>query len=213
MGWHALGSCCAKKSRAEWRSATKPRKRRGSRGPMNPKRSGMTIALLPDGRDMPNSRTQPSFCCASKFRKLARVAGKSNSRWPQKIKSSTRNALAPDGAPALVCAPGLRIKPRQCYTSIAGAVCFNRRGGFGLAQPTPGCTLISSPGATARAVETTFGRINDPWDRDPGTPGQSRHISTRTTMAADAFLQFSSSQKSMSRPQGFQNVSLQILHA
>jgi hypothetical protein len=63
------------------------------------------------------------------------------------------------------------------------------------------------------SVDNTYVRINDPWDRDPGSPGQPGPYLKTHDHGSQYVLTLQQFAKEYETPATFPSVSLQILHA
>jgi hypothetical protein len=87
--------------------------------------------------------------------------------------SAYANGLAPEDIPTLANARGLTMEPPQSYTIDGLRNLVQSKGPLWVAADVPGLHAIVVTGVYSDGFgDYTFVRINDPWDRDPGTPGQ-----------------------------------------
>jgi hypothetical protein len=88
--------------------------------------------------------------------------------------SAYTNGLQPTDFQTLANAWGLTAEPPQCYSVDGLRTLLTNKGPFWVAAAVPGfhaivVTRLYSDGTD----DNTFVRLNDPWDRNPGTPGAS----------------------------------------
>jgi hypothetical protein len=81
--------------------------------------------------------------------------------------------LNPADVPTLANAWGLTMEAPACYSVDAIQNMLQSEGPLWIAASVPGLHAIVVTGmySTDGTLDNTFVRINDPWDRDPGTPG------------------------------------------
>lgn len=82
-----------------------------------------------------------------------------------------QNGLNPASVPELAIAWNLVMEQPQSYT-IDGLYALLQQGPLWVGAAVPGLHAIVISGMYSDgSIENTFVRITDPWDRDPGTPG------------------------------------------
>jgi hypothetical protein len=80
--------------------------------------------------------------------------------------------LQPADVPTLASAWGLTMEPPQSYSIEGLQNLLQTKGPLWAGAAVPGLHAIVITGMYSDgSLENTFVRINDPWDRDPGTPG------------------------------------------
>jgi hypothetical protein len=121
---------------------------------------------------------------------VAIVAGTGN--W-----AAYTNGLQPSDIQALATAWGLTAESPQCYTVDGLRNLLTTKGPLWVAAAVPGLHAIVVTGLYSDGTDdNTFVRINDPWDRSPGTPGApgaylnthdqgSRYVLTRQQFATE----------------------------
>src|SRR5262249_43098705 len=86
--------------------------------------------------------------------------------------SAYQNGLSPSDVPTLANAWGLTAEPPQCYSADGLRELVESMGPLWVTAAVPGLHAIVVTGVYGDGSENnTFVRINDPWDRTPGTPG------------------------------------------
>ncbi len=82
------------------------------------------------------------------------------------------NGLNPADIPTLATAWSLAQEPPQCYTADGLRQLLQTYGPLWVGAAVPGLHAIVATGIYGDGTpDGTYVRINDPWDRDPGTPG------------------------------------------
>jgi len=88
------------------------------------------------------------------------------------IWSAYTNGLQPTDFQTLATAWGLTAEPPQFYSADGLRTLLTNKGPLWVAAAVPGFHAIVVTGLYSDGTDdNTFVRINDPWDRDPGTPG------------------------------------------
>ncbi len=124
------------------------------------------------------------------------------------------NGLAPQDIPTLATAWGLEMEPPQCYSIDGLRNLIQAKGPLWVAAAVPGLHAIVVTGIYSDGdVDNTFVRINDPWDRDPGTPGQPGAYLNSHTQGSQYILTLEQFAQEYETPASYPNVNIQILHA
>ena len=128
--------------------------------------------------------------------------------------SAYSNGLAPADIPTLANAWGLTQEPPQCYTIDGLRDLVQSKGPLWVGAAVPGLHAIVVTGVYSDgSVDNTFVRINDPWDRDPGTPGQPGAYLNTHNSGSQYVLTLQQFAQEYEAAATYPNVSVQILHA
>jgi hypothetical protein len=124
------------------------------------------------------------------------------------------NGLAPADIPTLADAWWLTMEPPQSYTIDALRELIDTKGPLWVAAAVPGLHAIVVTGLYSDGIpENTFVRINDPWDRDPGTPGNPGAYLDTHDEGSQYILSLQQFLEEYETPASFPEVNVQILHA
>ena len=130
------------------------------------------------------------------------------------IWSAYTNGLAPGDIPSLATAWGLTMEPPQSYTIDGLRDLVQSKGPLWVAAAVPGLHAIVVTGIYSDgSADDTFVRINDPWDRDPGTPGHAGAYANTHDIGSQYVLTLQQFAQEYETPATYPNVSVQILHA
>jgi hypothetical protein len=122
--------------------------------------------------------------------------------------------LNPADFPTLASAWGLTTEPVQSYTIDGLRKMVESKGPLWVAAGVPGFHAIVVTGIYSDgSVDSTFVRINDPWDRDPGTPGQPGAYLNTHDRGSQYILTLRQFAQEYETPASYPDVNVQILHA
>ena len=124
------------------------------------------------------------------------------------------NGLNPADIPTLAQAWNLQQEPPQCY-SVDGIVgLIQNKGPLWVCAVVPGLHAIVVTGIYGDgSVDGTFIRINDPWGRDPGTPGNPGAYDNAPGRASQYVLTLTQFMQEYEGAADVNGVNIQILHA
>lgn len=124
------------------------------------------------------------------------------------------NGLNPADIPTLATAWGLTQEPGQCYSADGLRQLVQTYGPLWVGAAVPGLHAIVVTGMYGDGTpDGTYVRINDPWDRDPGTPGNpGAYMNTHNngSQYVLTLTQFSQEYDAASTAAG---LTVQVLHA
>ncbi|MGB0065366.1 MAG: papain-like cysteine protease family protein [Terracidiphilus sp.] len=124
------------------------------------------------------------------------------------------NGLNPADIPTLATAWGLAQEPGQCYNANGLLQLLQTYGPLWVGAEVPGLHAIVVTGIYGDGTpDGTYVRINDPWDRDPGTPGNpGAYLSTHDhgSQYVLTLTQFSQEYDAAATDAG---LTVQVLHA
>ncbi len=123
------------------------------------------------------------------------------------------NGLAPSDIPTLASAWGLTAEPPQCYGVDALRDLVQTKGPLWVAAAVPGLHAIVVTGIYGDGADNTFVRIDDPWDRDPGTPGAPGAYLNTHDNGSQYVLTLQQFSQEYETPGSYPNMNIQILHA
>jgi hypothetical protein len=105
------------------------------------------------------------------------------------------------------------MEPPQSYTIDGLRALVESKGPLWVAAAVPGLHAIVVTGVYSDgSVDNTFVRINDPWDRNPGTPGQPGAYLNTHDNGSQYVLTLPQFAQEYETPATYPNVSVQILH-
>jgi hypothetical protein len=123
------------------------------------------------------------------------------------------NGLNPSDFGTLASTWGLTTEPAQSYTIDGLRDLVQSRGPLWVAAAVPGFHAIVVTGVYSDgSVDNTYVRINDPWDRDPGSPGQPGAYMDTHDRGSQYVLTLQQFAQEYETPATYPNVSVQILH-
>ncbi len=121
--------------------------------------------------------------------------------------------LQPGDVPTLANIWNLTIEPPQSYTIDGLQALLQNHGPLWVGAATPNLHVIVVTGMYSDgSADNTFVRINDPWDRDPGSPGAvGAYLNTHDngSQYVLTLAQFASEYESAAT---FPGVNIQVLH-
>jgi hypothetical protein len=124
------------------------------------------------------------------------------------------NGLNPADFSTLARAWTLSSEPPQSYSIDGLREVVQSKGPLWVAAAVPGFHAIVVTGLYSDgSVDNTFVRINDPWDRDPGSPGQPGQYLNSHDHGSQYVLTLQQFAKEYETPATYPDVSLQVLHA
>jgi len=124
------------------------------------------------------------------------------------------NGLDPADFQTLADAWALRPEPPQSYTIDGLRNLLQSSGPLWVAAAVPGFHAIVVTGMYSDgALENTFVRINDPWDRSPGTPGAPGPYLDTHDQGSQYVLTLQQFCDEYETPASYPDVNVQILHA
>jgi hypothetical protein len=128
--------------------------------------------------------------------------------------SAYTNGLNPADVPSLAAAWGLTMEPPQCYSIDGLRDLLEAKGPLWIGAAVPTLHAIVVTGIYSDGdVGNTFVRINDPWDRDPGTPGQPGAYLATHNAGSQYVLTLEQFAQEYESAASFPGVNIQILHA
>jgi hypothetical protein len=128
--------------------------------------------------------------------------------------SAYANGLDPADIPTLADAWKLTQEPPQSYTLDGLRDLIEAKGPLWVGAAVPGLHAIVVTGVYGDgSVDNTFVRINDPWDRDPGTPGQPGAYLDTHNNGSQYVLTLQQFAQEYEAAATFPDVNVQILHA
>jgi hypothetical protein len=123
--------------------------------------------------------------------------------------------LNPGDVPTLAQAWGLVQEPPQCYSTQGLVDLVSNNGPLWVAANVPGLHAIVVTGLYGDddSPDDTFVRINDPWHRDPGTPGNAGPYDNAPGEGSQYVLTLTQFMNEYEAAAGDQGVNIQVLHA
>lgn len=121
--------------------------------------------------------------------------------------------LNPSDVPSLASAWGLIQESPQSYSIDGLRTLLQNKGPLWVGAAVPGLHAIVITGMYSDGtVDNTFVRINDPWDRDPGTPGNPGAYLNTHDNGSRYVLSLQQFAQEYEQAASFPNVNIQILH-
>jgi hypothetical protein len=126
--------------------------------------------------------------------------------------SAYANGLAPQDIPSLARAWRLSVQPPQSFAIDDLRRLIESKGPLWVAAAVPGLHAIVVTGMYSDgSVDNTFVRISDPWDRDPGTPGQPGAYLATHDSGSCYVLSLRQFAEEYETPATYPNVNIQVL--
>ncbi|HLJ27598.1 MAG TPA: papain-like cysteine protease family protein [Candidatus Angelobacter sp.] len=123
------------------------------------------------------------------------------------------NGLNPADVPTLASAWQLTSEPPQSYSIDSLRDLIQSKGPLWIGAAVPGLHAIVVTGMYSDgSVDNTFVRINDPWDRDPGSPGQPGAYLNTHDNGSQYVLTLQQFVQEYESAATFPDVNVQILH-
>ena len=123
------------------------------------------------------------------------------------------NGLSPSDIPTLAEAWGLTVEPPQCYTIDGLRYLLADNGPLWVAAAVPGLHAIVVTGLYSDGdPENTFVRINDPWDRETGTPGNPGPYLNSHDSGSQYVLSLQQFVEEYETPASYPDMNAQVLH-
>jgi hypothetical protein len=124
------------------------------------------------------------------------------------------SGLNPADVPTLAQAWNLQMEPPQCYSPDGLLRIIQNNGPLWVAAAVPGLHAIVVTGMYGDgSVDGTFVCINDPWGRDPGTPGNPGPYDSTPGRASQYVLTLTQFTQEYEAAADNDTVNIQILHA
>jgi hypothetical protein len=121
--------------------------------------------------------------------------------------------LAPANVADLASAWNLTQESPQSYTVDGLRELLQAKGPLWVGAAVPGLHAIVITGLYSDGtIDNTFVRINDPWDRDPGTPGNAEAYLNTHDHGSQYVLTLQQFAEEYEAATNFPNVNIQILH-
>jgi hypothetical protein len=128
--------------------------------------------------------------------------------------SAYKDGLQPTDFQKLADAWSLTAEAPQSYTIDGLRALLGSRGPLWVAAAVPGFHAIVVTGLYSDgSVDNTFVRINDPWDRDPGTPGEPGAYLNTHDNGSQYVLTLRQFATEYETPASYPSVSVQILRS
>lgn len=123
------------------------------------------------------------------------------------------NGLNPADVPTLASAWALTSETPQSYSIDGLQQLLQSKGPLWVGAAVPGLHAIVVTGMYSDGtVDNTFVRINDPWDRDPGTPGQPGAYLNTHDNGSQYVLTLQQFAQEYESATSFPGVNVQVLH-
>ena len=123
------------------------------------------------------------------------------------------NGLNPADIPTLATTWSLTMEPPQSYTIDGFRDLLQTKGPLWVGASVPGLHAIVVTGIYSDgSVDNTFVRINDPWDRTPGTPGAPGPYLDTHNNGSQYVLTLQQFVQEYEGAAAYPNVNVQILH-
>ncbi len=124
------------------------------------------------------------------------------------------NGLNPADVPALAQAWTLQMETPQSYTIAALVQLIRDKGPLWVGAAIPGLhAIVVTEMYGDGSTESTFVRINDPWGRDPGTPGHPGAYDDAPGRASQYVLTLSQFMAEYEAAGAEDGINVQVLHA
>ena len=128
--------------------------------------------------------------------------------------SAYTNGLNPADIPTLASAWGLTQESPQCYSVDGLRDLLQSKGPLWVGAAVPTLHAIVVTGMYSDGTDdNTFVRIDDPWDRDPGTPGAPGAYLDTHDKGSQYVLTLQQFAQEYEDAASFPSVNIQILHA